>query len=133
MGCSSTSFAEDEDLCGYVSGVSFGLIEYNGIYANYLYINDAYIKALQKLGLSSEKALEAAINDDERNFHQIFFDFMDMVCETDEIQTIDNVMNCGYFTFKAKRIASYGNRTMIAATINLYDPHISDNRSDDMQ
>ena len=56
-----------------------------------------------------------------------------MVCETDEIQTIDNVMNCGYFTFKAKRIASYGNRTMIAATVSLYDPHISDNRSDDMQ
>ncbi len=133
MGCSSTSFSEDEDICGYVSGVSFGLIEYNGVDANYLYINDAYKKDLLKLGISSEKALEAAVNEDERKFHQVFFDFMDMVCETDEIQTIDNVMNCGYFTFKAKRVASYGNRTMIAAMINLYDPHISDNRSDDMQ
>ena len=133
LGCSRTSFSEAKNLCGYVNSVPFGLIEYDGTNAKYLFINDAYIKDLHKLGIKSEKDLEAAINEEERQFHQQFFDFMDMVIESDEVQTIDNVMNCGYFTFKAKRIARCGNRSVVAAMINIYDPHISDNRSDDMQ
>ena len=65
MGCSKTSFTENTDICGYVSSVPFGLIEYNGTNANYLFINDAYKQDLMKLGFMSEKTLEAAINEDE--------------------------------------------------------------------
>ncbi len=123
----------DEKSYMFMNSAPLALIEYDGRTAVFKYINSAYRRDLLKVGITSENDLELAINDKERPYHQTFFDFIDSASKTDEIRTIDNVMNEGYFTFKVRCIARSGERAMMAAMIYIYDPKNSDDRSDDIQ
>lgn len=129
----SASGDDGGEPCSYINESPLALIEYDGTDVLFKYTNDAYVRELSKQGFNSTEDIENAVNKDERIFHKRFFEFIESAVKDDSIHTIDNVINGRHFTFKTKRIAQYQGRTMAVATLNVYDPGHTDDRSTDLQ
>ena len=108
-------------------------IEYHDGKISYPYINQAYIKEIQKIGFDSVEQVEDAVNDERFRYYDRFMRQIERTIYRGGVQKMDNIMNDVVYTFVTKLIASlkpvrdHENETyLIASTVHT----ISSERSD---
>ncbi len=121
--------AEDESALFQESTSALALAEVSEKGVKFHYANNAYLNEIKKLGYQNIHELEAAIS----SMPTVYFNNMDeqikLSLKTGKLIKKDHFAQNVYFTYSTKCIAQTGNKYMLAASIQSFDPTRNANRA----